>query len=236
MEAGMRYARQMMMDVIGLGLPIADEALFTNNLKGFSELLSWAAIGARSTENQEHRIFASGMDCAVGFKNPTHGSLRVGVNSLVAAQHPHVAVLDGQVVQTHGNPFAHLVLRGSTEGPNYSVTHLEKSRQYMAQNHIQNPAVIVDASHDNCVNDGKKEHQRQTEVIFETLATVAQRPELKKLLKGFMVESFLKDGSQKVDPAHPEELDLGGLSITDPCLGWGKTEELLQRMAARLRG
>src|SRR4029077_11784175 len=94
-EAGIQYARKMMVDVIEMGLPIADEALFTHNAKGFLELLSWAAIGARSSEDQEHRIFASALDCAVGMKNPTHGSLIVAVNSIVAAQYPHVAVFDG---------------------------------------------------------------------------------------------------------------------------------------------
>ena len=107
-EAGIKYVREMMIKVVEIGLPIADEALFTHNAKGFLELLTWVAIGARSAEDQEHRIFASAIDCAVGMKNPTHGSIEIGVNSVIAAQHPHVAVFDGYEVQTHGNSHAHL--------------------------------------------------------------------------------------------------------------------------------
>ena len=118
-EAGMKYCREMMIKIIELGLPIADEALFTHGARGFLELLSWVAIGARSTEDQEHRIFASAVDCAVGMKNPTSGSLEIAVNSLIAAQHPHVAVFDGTEVETHGNKYAHLVLRGGEKEPNY---------------------------------------------------------------------------------------------------------------------
>ncbi len=128
-EAGIKYARKMMVKVVEMGLPIADEALFTHNARGFLELLSWVAIGARSAEDQEHRIFASAINCPVGLKNPTHGSLEVGVNSVIAAQYPHVAVLNGCEVQTHGNNYAHLVLRGSKSGPNYSTTHLHEVKE-----------------------------------------------------------------------------------------------------------
>src|SRR3990167_10472917 len=123
-EAGIRYTRDMMVKVIEMGLPIADEALFTHNAKGFLELLSWVAIGARSAEDQEHRIFASSIDCPVGMKNPTHGSLKIGVNGVVAAQHPHVVVFDGYEVETDGNPYVHIVLRGSNEKSNFSIAHL----------------------------------------------------------------------------------------------------------------
>jgi len=136
-EAGVRYTRDMMVKVIEMGLPIADEALFTHNAKGFLELLSWVAIGARSAEDQEHRIFASALHCAVGMKNPTHGSLAVAVNSIVAAQYPHVAVFDGDEVQTHGNQHAHLVLRGSNQASNYSLAHLEEVKRYMSQHKNQ---------------------------------------------------------------------------------------------------
>ncbi len=234
-EAGIRYARKMMIDVLKIGLPIADEALFTHNAKGFIDLLSWVAVGARSTENQEHRIFASSIDYAVGLKNPTHGSISVGINSVIAAQHFHTAFFDGHEVRTHGNPFAHLVLRGSNHAPNYSVAHLEEAREYLLQQHVKNPAIIVDASHDNCLFEGKKDHCRQMNVIFETLDAIAEKPKLKALVKGFMIESFLKDGNQKANPDHPEELNLEGLSITDPCLNWENTEKLLITMAEKLR-
>jgi 3-deoxy-7-phosphoheptulonate synthase len=230
-EAGIRYAREMMVKVIEMGLPIADEALFTHNAKGFIELLSWVAIGARSAEDQEHRIFASALDCAVGLKNPTHGTLSVGVNSIIAAQHQHVAVFDGDEVQTHGNPYAHLVLRGGDNAPNYSVTHLEEVRRRMEMNDIKNPAIIVDVSHDNCLINGKKDTSRQPDIISDILENLKTRPALRKLVKGFMVESFIKEGNQKVDEKEPQAIDLGGLSITDACISWNRTEEILLQLA-----
>jgi len=230
-EAGVRYTRDMMVKVIEMGLPIADEALFTHNAKGFIELLSWVAIGARSAEDQEHRIFASALDCAVGMKNPTHGSLAIGVNSIVAAQHPHVAVFDGDEVQTKGNQHAHLVLRGANHAPNYSLPHLEEVLQHMTKHHIQNPAVIVDASHDNCLVHGKKDFRRQPKIVMDIINSLKKRPDLRQLVKGFMVESYLKEGSQAVNLDNPTALDLSGLSITDPCLGWEETEEFLLSLA-----
>lgn len=230
-EAGVKYTREMMIKVIEMGLPIADEALFTHNAKGFLELLSWVAIGARSTEDQEHRIFASAIECAVGLKNPTHGSIIVGVNSIIAAQHPHVAVFDGYEVQTMGNMHAHLVLRGSQQGPNYSIKHLEEVKQQMESHKIKNPAIIIDASHDNCMINGKKDQSLQPAVIFEVMESLRAHPELKKLVKGFMVESFLKSGTQKIDPRNPGAIDMGGLSITDPCLSWEETENMILKLA-----
>lgn len=229
--AGIKYTRDMMIKVIEMGLPIADEALFTHNAKGFLELLSWVAIGARSSEDQEHRIFASALDCAVGLKNPTHGSLAVGVNSIVASQHAHVAVFDGYEVQTHGNHHAHLVLRGSNHAPNYSIAHLKEVKCSMDLHHIANPSVIVDVSHDNCLVDGKKNHQLQPSIAFRVLESLKKHPDLKSLVKGFMVESFIKEGSQKVDPMNSEALDLSGLSVTDPCLSWEQTETFLWELA-----
>jgi 3-deoxy-7-phosphoheptulonate synthase len=228
---GIEYTRNMMVQVIEMGLPIADEALFTHNAKGFLELLSWVAIGARSTEDQEHRIFASAIDCAVGLKNPTHGSLLVGVNSVIAAQHPHVAVFDGYEVQTSGNPYAHLVLRGSNQEPNYSIENLQQVKQYMGDHKILNPAVIIDASHDNCMINGKKDFRRQPEVIFNILESLKAHPELRMLVKGFMVESFIKEGQQTTHREDCKSIDLSGLSITDPCLGWEDTQDMLLNLA-----
>ena len=225
--AGAKYCREMMVKIVEMGLPIADEALFTHNARGFLELLSWVAIGARSSEDQEHRIFASATDCAAGIKNPTHGSLEIAVNSIVAAQYPHVAVFDGNEVQTHGNAYAHLVLRGGNGFPNYSNNHLKEALLRMRKHQIKNPAVVVDCSHDNCAVNGVKNPLRQMEVAKEVLQNVQNEPELKNLVKGFMLESFLKSGGQKLDAGKKESLDLGGLSITDPCLGWNETEKLL---------
>jgi 3-deoxy-7-phosphoheptulonate synthase len=233
-EAGMRYVRKLMVEVIRLGLPIADEALFTHNAKGFLELLSWVAIGARSAEDPEHRIFASSLDCPVGLKNPTHGSLRIGVNGIIAAQHPHVAVFDGHAVQTHGNPYAHLVLRGGNGRPNYALPYLQEVATLMNEEGIENPALIIDASHDNCLHEGKKDPSRQGRVIQEVLDTIQEDRALKKLVKGFMIESFIHEGNQQVDPRQPDQLNRSGLSITDPCLGWEATELLLIQLAERL--
>jgi 3-deoxy-7-phosphoheptulonate synthase len=233
-EAGMRYTRKMMIKVIEMDLPIADEALFTHNAKGFLELLSWVAVGARSSEDQEHRIFASYINCAVGMKNPTHGSLAIAVNSVIAAQHPHVAVFDGYEVQTHGNSHAHVVLRGSHHAPNYSNEHLRELKKSMDKHAVKNSSVIIDASHDNCIVNGKKDPGLQPQIIFNVLNNIKGDPELKALVKGFMVESFLQDGSQTVDINHPEKTDLTGKSITDPCLGWSQTESMLLGIAEKM--
>ena len=232
--AGMHYVRDMMVKVVEMGLPIADECLFTHNARGFSELVSWVAIGARSSEDPEHRIFASAADCAVGLKNPTHGSIEIGVNSIVAAQHPHVAAIDRYEVQTQGNPHAHLVLRGSNQAPNYSIAHLEDVLKLMTTHQVKNPAVLIDVSHDNCLINGKKDYRRQPDIIFEVMHDLQQRPDLRQLMKGFMIESYLKEGSQKLEHCQPQTVDRGGLSITDPCLGWEQTERLLLAIALKL--
>jgi 3-deoxy-7-phosphoheptulonate synthase len=230
---GIIYSRSLMVKVIEMGLPIADESLFTHNARGFQELLSWVAIGARSSEDQEHRIFASSLDCPVGMKNPTHGSLKIGVNGVVAAQHSHTVAFDGMEVKTHGNPFVHLVLRGSNEKPNYSIEHIEEVHKYFVAGKVKNPSIIVDVSHDNCLVNGKKDYKLQPSVIFNVLDSLENRPDLKPLVKGFMIESFIKEGNQNAETANP--LDVSGLSITDPCLGWESTEQLLLDLAKRVR-
>ena len=228
---GIEYCRDMMVRIVEMGLPIADEAVFTHNAKGFAELLSWIAIGARSVEDQEHRIFASGLKTPVGMKNGTSGSIDVAVNAIVAAQHKHVAVIDGYQVETHGNPFAHLVLRGGASGPNYGVEHVHKAKALLEKHKVKNPAILIDASHDNCVVNGKKDETIQPVVVKEVLATMKVHPDCRHLVKGFMMESFLKEGSQKLDGHTGESIDKHGLSITDPCLGWDETEKLLRDVA-----
>lgn len=227
---GIAYCREMMVRVIEMGLPIADEALFTHNAKGFAELLSWIAIGARSVEDQEHRIFASGTDCPIGMKNGTSGSIDVAVNGVVAAQHKHVAVMDGYQVETQGNPYAHLVLRGGETGPNYHQEHVHLARKMLEKHRVKNPAIIIDASHDNCKLDGVKSGAQQVVVVKEVLAYMKIDPEYRRLVRGFMMESFLKEGAQKVESATSETIDRGGLSITDPCVGWDETEKLLREV------
>ncbi len=227
--SGAMYCRNLMTQVVEMGLPIADEALFTHNARGFIELLSWVAIGARSSEDQEHRIFASGIDCPVGIKNPTHGSLKIGVNSVVAAQHSHYIVLDGNEVETDGNQYAHMVLRGGNNQPNYATSFLQEVATNFIANKVKNPAIMIDVSHENCVINGKKDHNAQSKIIFDILTELSDKPELNKLVKGFMIESFIKPGRQDIEKE--VAIDLGGLSITDPCLGWDETEKLLLELS-----
>ncbi len=234
-EAGMHYAREMMVKVVERGLPIADECLFTHNSRGFSELVSWFAIGARSSEDHEHRIFASAANCPVGLKNPTHGSIDVSVNSIVAAQSAHVAAMDGYEVKTLGNPHAHLVLRGANSAPNYSLEDLEMVQKNLEKQRIKNPAVLIDVSHDNCIIDGKKDHRTQPETIFKVMKYLKNRPDLRRLMKGFMIESYLKEGNQKLESSNASTIDLNGLSITDPCLGWEQTEALLLKLSDEVK-
>lgn len=231
-EAGAMYCRKLMVKVVEMGLPIADEALFTHNARGFIELLSWVAIGARSSEDQEHRIFASGIDCPVGIKNPTHGSLKIGVNSVVAAQHSHYIVLDGDEVETDGNKYAHIVLRGSNDQPNYDIKYIAEVAAHYAKNDVANPAIVVDVSHDNCVINGSKDHNAQANIIMHVMDDLKNNPEYQPLVKGFMLESFIKAGKQNAETANP--IDMDGLSITDPCLGWDDTEKLLIELANRV--
>mgnify|MGYP001589753536 CR=1 FL=1 len=226
--AGIRYTRSLMLKILEMGLPIANEAMFTHDsMKFFPDLLSWMAIGARSTEDQEHRIYASSVDCPVGMKNPTSGSVEIGVNSVIAAQGSHTAIFQGFQIQTSGNPYAHLVLRGGSNGPNYSINDILKAKKLMNESGVTNPAIVIDVSHDNCKINGKKDITRQIEIVQETIQNRKINKEAKEAVKGFMIESFLKAGSQKIDCPINGNLDLTGLSVTDPCLGWEETEKLL---------
>lgn len=234
-EAGMLYCRRLMVRAVEMGLAIADEALFTNNERGFAELLSWVAIGARSAEDQEHRIWASAIGAPVGMKNPTSGCIGVGVNSVLAAQSQHVAVFEGCQVETGGNPHAHLVLRGGSTGPNYGLEDLQLARRLLHEKSIQNPALLVDASHDNCRIDGAKRPENQAMVLRTVLATLHAHPELRPLVRGFLLESFLIPGSQSVELCSAATIERGGLSITDPCLSWRDTEALLVEVAEEAR-
>lgn len=236
LEIGAWYAREMMVQIAEMGLPIANEVLFTHHTAAFLEPLSWAVIGARSAEDQEHRMFASALGCPVGLKHPTSGSLSIGVNSVLVAQQPHIAAFDGCEVQTHGNAHAHLVLRGSREGgPNYGVDHLKQVQLLIHHAGICHPAVIVDASHDNALIDGQRRYEQQIEVVRQVMCAMVAHPDLKLLVKGFMLESFLKPGAQRICPQNSVAIDLEGLSITDPCLGWDQTESLLFEMAQSWR-
>jgi len=196
--------------------------------------LSWVAIGARSVEDQEHRIFASSIECAVGMKNSTTGEIEPAVNGIVAAQSKHMAVFLGYQVETLGNKHAHLVLRGGLGGPNYDLEHLRQAKELMDKNEVDNPAVIIDCSHDNCRLNGDKDYRRQMAVASEALDSLSDQPELKKLVKGFMLESFIQGGNQNADKLTSETINRDGLSITDPCLSWEDTEKLILEMSKKV--
>ncbi len=236
-EAGIRYSRELMLNILDIGLPIADEALFTHNAEGFIELLSWVAIGARSAEDQEHRIFASAIDCPVGMKNPTSGSLKIGVNSVIAAQYSHTAVIDGHQVETLGNPYAHLVLRGGSARSNYDPDSLREAMHLLLKEKVKNPAILIDVSHDNSrlKIGGVKDPKLQIGIVRNVMQTLLDNPDLRKCVKGFMVESFIKTGSQNIDVCTPDTIDMEGLSITDPCLGFEESKELVLETADFLR-
>lgn len=234
LEAGIRYCRRMMLDVLETGLPIADEALFLWNGDYFNDLLSWVAIGARSAEDAEHRHYASSLDIPVGMKNGTDGGIEKGVNSVLAAQHPHHILSGTTHVLTCGNPYAHLVLRGG--GPqktNYDEVSLGLAIQHLEKKGIINPAIVVDLSHDNAYNSesGKKDPNMQPVALKRVLKTMREDKGIERTIKGFMCESFILEGNQSVGTnTSMGEINLSGHSITDPCLGYKATQEMLLDM------
>ena len=208
------------------GLPTADEMLYPDNYRYLSDLLSYVAVGARSVENQEHRLTSSGIDIPVGMKNPTSGDISVMLNSIMAAQHPHTFIYRGWEVDTTGNPLAHAILRGYVNKhgesmPNYHFEELERLYNAYTVKGLQNMALIVDANH---ANSGKK-YQEQPRICKEVLHSCRHSGEIKSMVKGFMVESYLEPGCQKIGDG------VYGKSITDPCLGWEETIRLVQDIA-----
>lgn len=208
------------------GLPTADEMLYPDNYRYLSDLLSYVAVGARSVENQEHRLTSSGIDIPVGMKNPTSGDISVMLNSIMAAQHPHAFIYRGWEVDTTGNPLAHAILRGYVNKhgesmPNYHFEELERLYNAYTAKGLQNMALIVDANH---ANSGKK-YQEQPRICKEVLHSCRHSGEIKSMVKGFMVESYLEPGCQKIGDG------VYGKSITDPCLGWEETIRLVQDIA-----
>ncbi len=210
----------------GTGLPTADEMLYPDNYRYLSDLLSYVAVGARSVENQEHRLTSSGIDIPVGMKNPTSGDISVMLNSIMAAQHPHTFIYRGWEVDTTGNPLAHAILRGYVNKhgesmPNYHFEELERLYNAYTAKGLQNMALIVDANH---ANSGKK-YQEQPRICKEVLHSCRHSSDIKTMVKGFMVESYLEPGCQKIGEG------VYGKSITDPCLGWEETIRLVQDIA-----
>lgn len=208
------------------GLTSADEMLYPDNYRYLSDILSYVAIGARSVEDQQHRLTASGMDVPCGMKNPTSGTLSVMMNSVVAAQMGHTFLYRGWEVKTSGNLLAHTILRGSQNKnghtiPNYHYEDLRLLHDLYAEKNLANPAVIVDTNHSN----SGKQYKEQLRIAKDVLHSCNCSPDIKKLVKGLMVESYIEEGSQKIGEG------IYGKSITDPCLGWEDTERLLYDIA-----
>lgn len=226
-RAGLIAMRHMQIRAIKeSGLTAADEMLYPENWGYIADILSYVAIGARSVEDQEHRMVASGFDVPAGMKNPTSGTLSVMLNSVYAAQLPHSFVYRGYEVKTNGNPLAHCVLRGSSNKhgqsqPNYHYEDLSLLSELYAERDIKNPAAIIDANHNN---SGKKFHE-QIRIVKEVLHSRNQNKNIEELVKGVMIESYIEEGAQKIGEG------IYGKSITDPCLGWNDTERLLLDIA-----
>ena len=211
------------------GFSCADEMLYTENTKYLDDVLAYVAIGARSVEDQQHRLTASGLDCPVGMKNPTSGDISVMMNSITAAQHKHTFIYRGWEVESNGNPYAHAILRGYVNSrgqslPNYHYEDLVALNEVYMQKGLQNPAVIIDTNH---ANSGKQ-YLEQIRIAKDILHSCRQNADIKKLVKGFMIESYIEDGAQKIGEG------IYGKSITDPCLGWDKTEKLIFDIADSL--
>ncbi len=227
MLKGLIAIRKLHMRAINeTGFSCADEMLYPENHRYLSDLLSYVAVGARSVENQGHRLTASGLDIPVGMKNPTSGDISVMLNSIKAAQMPNTFIYRGWEVESNGNPLAHAILRGyvNHQGqsiPNYHYEDLSRLCEIYDENHFKNPALIVDTNHSN----SGKNYLEQIRIAKEILHSTRHSQDIYKLVKGFMIESYLEDGCQK-----PEE-GIYGKSITDPCLGWEKTEKLILEIA-----
>ncbi len=211
------------------GLSTADEMLYPGNQRYLSDVLSYVAVGARSVENQQHRLTASGQDIPVGMKNPTSGDLSVMMNSITAAQHPHTFLYENWEASSKGNPMAHAILRGyvnrhGQSSPNYHYEDLVAVSELYAETELKNPAIVVDTNH---ANSGKKFYE-QPRIAKEVLHSMRHNRDVARIVKGLMIESYLEDGKQG-----PGECTYGK-SITDPCLGWEKTERLILDLAELL--
>ena len=228
MLAGIIAIRKMHIHAIETsGMTCADEMLYPENYRYLSDLLSYVAVGARSVENQQHRLTASGMDIPAGMKNPTSGDFSVMLNSVVAAQGCHDFIYRGWEVQTSGNPLTHTILRGAVNKhgeaiPNYHYEDIQLLMDKYAEKNLLNPATIVDANHSN----SNKQYKQQIRITKEVLHSRRVDPAIHNFVKGVMSESYIEEGNQKICPNH-----IYGKSITDPCLGWEDSERLLKTIA-----
>lgn len=227
MLKGLIAIRKLHMRAINeTGFSCADEMLYPENHRYLSDLLSYVAVGARSVENQAHRLTASGLDIPVGMKNPTSGDISVMLNSIKAGQSGHTFIYRGWEVESMGNPLTHAILRGyiNNQGhsiPNYHYEDLSQLCEIYNENHFNNPALIIDTNHSN----SNKNYMEQIRIAKEVLHSTRHSENIYRLVKGLMIESYLVDGCQR-----PEE-GIYGKSITDPCLGWEKTEKLIFEIA-----
>ena len=209
------------------GFACADEMLYPENHRYLSDILAYVAVGARSVEDQQHRLTASGLDVPVGMKNPTSGDISVMMNSITAAQSSHTFIYRGWEVKSHGNPYAHAILRGLVDKrgmthPNYHYEDLYTLYETYAKSGLENPAVIIDTNHSN----SGKNYLEQIRISKEVLHSCRYSKEVGNMVKGLMIESYLEDGAQKIC-----ETPIYGQSVTDPCLGWEKTERLIYDIA-----
>ncbi len=227
MLAGIIAIRQMHTRVVReTGFTCAEEMLYPENHRYLSDLLSYVAVGARSVENQQHRLVASGIGIPAGMKNPTGGEMSVMMNAITAAQSPQRFQYRGWEVQTAGNPLAHAILRGRTDHfgqsvPNYHYEDLQHLKQAYEESGLQNPAVIIDVNH---ANSGKR-YLEQIRISQDVMHSRHVSGDIRRLVKGLMIESYLEDGAQSVDGS------IYGMSITDPCLGWARSEQLILELA-----
>jgi 3-deoxy-7-phosphoheptulonate synthase len=203
--------------------------LYPENHRYLSDLLAYVAVGARSAEDQQHRLTASGLDVPVGMKNPTGGDLTVMINSIKAAHASHTFIYRGWEVKSSGNPFTHAILRGYVDFAgksvsNYHYEDLIKLNDIYAASGLENPSVIVDTNH----NNSGKRYLEQIRIANEVVSSRNYNNDVKKLVKGLMIESYIEDGAQKIGE------HIFGKSITDPCLGWEKTEKLIFELAEKL--
>ena len=206
------------------GLTTADEMLYPSNLVLVDDLVSYHAVGARSVEDQEHRFVASGIDAPVGMKNPTSGNLGVMFNAVYAAQNKQTFLFHGQEVETSGNPLAHIILRGATNEygkniPNFYYENMLEAISYYEKMGLENPFIVIDTNHDN----SGKQYLEQIRIVRQTLLNRDWNEKIKRAVRGFMIESYLEDGRQN-------EPEVFGKSITDPCLGWDNTVQLIEEI------
>ena len=227
---GILTIRKLNIDAIGVsGLSAADEMLYPENYAYMEDLLTYVAVGARSSENQMHRLVSSGIDLPVGIKNPMSGSVPVLINSIYAAQSGgQVFKYQGWQVRTTGNKLAHAVLRGAVDGygndiPNFHYETVMKVIESYSKTGLENPAIIIDTNHSN----SGKQYKQQIRIVEEVLNNRLYDKDFKKYVKGFMIESFLEEGNQKEDIVY-------GKSITDACLGWADTERLILDVANKV--